>query len=190
MRRATKIARKGSFEASFAIDRLTLDYEDRFRRRKRFTAEGGTDVLLDLPETAMLHDGDGLVLEGGGYIAVRAAAEKLIEVKARTPGLLARLAWHLGNRHLPIHIGEDRILLRDDHVIVDMLKGLGAETRAVEEAFDPEGGAYNQRNHDSYSLAGAHHHHGHGHHDHDHHDHDHEHGPDCGHDHHGHDHKH
>lgn len=181
MRRAIAVDKAGSWNAGTALDRLTLDYEDRYRRRKRFTGEGGLDILLDLAETTMLQDGDGLALEGGGHVLVRAAAERLIEVTAATPGLLARLAWHLGNRHLPVSIAAERILLRDDHVIVDMLRNLGGRVRSVQEPFQPEGGAYGQQNHDHRHPHGHAHDHGHGHdpgHEHGHHhrhDHDHDH---------------
>ncbi len=178
MRRAVAVTKKGGWDESTALDRLTLDFEDRYRRRKRFTGEGGLDLLLDLAETTLLQDGDGLALEGGGYVLVRAAAENLVEVTAASPGLLARLAWHLGNRHLPVSITADRILLRDDHVIVDMLKGLGGMVRAVQEPFEPEGGAYGQQNHDHRHPHDHRHEHGHAHehgpHDHGH-DHDHRH---------------
>ena len=96
----------------------------------------------------MLHHGDGLKLEDGGIVEVRAAAEQLVEITATDAGALARLAWHLGNRHLPAEIGKARILIRDDHVIVDMLERLGAEVRRVQRPFNPEGGAYGQHNHD------------------------------------------
>ena len=165
MRRAIAVDKSGSWNAGAALDRLTLDYEDRYRRRKRFTGEGGLDILLDLPETTLLQDGDGLALEGGGHVLVRAAPERLIEVTAPTPGLLARLAWHLGNRHLPAEIADDRILIRDDHVIVDMLERLGAKVRRVQRHFNPEGGAYGQHNHDPahpHRHAEDHHHADHG----------------------------
>lgn len=148
MIRATAIAAAGTWPERETRDRITLDYDDRFRRRKRFTAEGGLEILLDLAEAVPFRDGDGLALEGGGYVRVAAAAESLVEVRGRDAEALARLAWHLGNRHLPVAVRGDRLLIRDDHVIVDMLKGLGAETRAVREPFDPEGGAYGQHNFD------------------------------------------
>ncbi|WP_341894487.1 urease accessory protein UreE [Ferrovibrio terrae] len=173
---------------------VTLAHHDRHRRRIRLTADDGTAFLLDLAEATVLRHGDGLKLDDGGYIEVQAAPEQLIEVSAPTPELLARLAWHLGNRHLPAEIRGDRILIRDDHVIVDMLKGLGASVAAVNAPFDPEGGAYGQHNHDPshpFGLgsrygkggekAGGHSHdhdhgHGHGHHHHHHgDDHDHHH---------------
>lgn len=158
---------------------VTLSHHDRHRRRIRLTADDGTAFLLDLAEATVLRHGDGLKLESGGYVEVVAAPEPLVEIRAATAQLLARLAWHLGNRHLPAEIHADRILIRDDHVIVDMLKGLGAEVRHTEAPFDPEGGAYGQHNHDPshpYGLGSrygkqAHSHdhghdHGHGHHHH------------------------
>lgn len=176
---------------------VTLAHHDRHRRRIRLTADDGTSFLLDLAEATVLRHGDGLKLENNaGYIEVQAAPEQLIEVSAPTPELLARLAWHLGNRHLPAEIRGDRILIRDDHVIVDMLKGLGAQVQAVNAPFDPEGGAYGQHNHDPshpYGLGsrygkGSEHAHSHGGHSHVH-----SHADDPGHEHdhhHDHDHKH
>ncbi|HEX9464610.1 MAG TPA: urease accessory protein UreE [Alphaproteobacteria bacterium] len=144
---------------------LTLAFDDRHRRRIRLATDAGEPVVLDLPQTAVLGDGDGLALAEGGFLAVRAAAEDLVEVTAPTPDLLVRIAWHIGNRHIPAEIRGDRILIRDDHVIVAMVQGLGAAVRRVRAAFTPEGGAY---------ASPAHHdHHSHGHHDHEHaHDHD------------------
>ena len=103
----------------------------------------------------MLHGGDGLKLEEGGFVEVKAALEDLVEIRGRDSASFARLAWHLGNRHLPAQIEPDRILIRDDHVIVDMLRGLGAEVRKVRVPFDPEGGAYGQHNHDPDHRHGA-----------------------------------
>ena len=189
MFRATEIVKAGHWPASERKATVTLAHHDRHRRRIRLTADDGSAFLLDLSEATVLRHGDGLKLESGGYIELQAAPEQLIEVSAPTPELLARLAWHLGNRHLPAEIRGDRILIRDDHVIVDMLKGLGASVAAVNAPFDPEGGAYGQHNHDPshpYGLgsrygkggeqAGGHSHsHDHGHHHHHGHDHSHDH---------------
>ena len=142
MRRAREVAPAGRWPAAQAVDTLTLAFDDRHRRRLRLTGDGGTDVLLDLPDAVVLDDGDGLALEGGGWVAVRAAPEDLLEVTAASPAALVRLAWHIGNRHVPADLGPDRILIRDDHVLADMLRGLGAAVRPVRAPFRPEAGAY------------------------------------------------
>jgi len=148
MKRAIEVVRAGAWPASQRTDTVTLLFDDRYRRRLRMLGDGGLDFLLDLAEPVVLRGGDGLKLEEGGFVEVKAAEEELIEIRGRDAAAFARLAWHLGNRHLPAEISADRILIRDDHVIVDMLKGLGAEVRAVKAPFDPEGGAYGQQNHD------------------------------------------
>ena len=175
MKRASAVLPKGSFADDAVVGEVVLDSEARLRRRAVLSA-GRQQFLLDLAELVPLNDGDGLALDGGGVIRVLAAPERLVEITAKSPAELVRIAWHLGNRHLPTQLLADRIRIRPDHVIEDMLVGLGATVAKVDAAFDPEGGAY----------AGGHHDHGH---DHDHHGHDHDHGACCGHDH-GHDHDH
>jgi urease accessory protein len=174
--RATAVHHAGSWPAEEARDAVLVDFDDRFRRRRLYTGEGGLAFLLDLAEAAVLRDGDGLALATGGFVLVKAAPEPLVEITAKDHGHFARIAWHLGNRHLPTQIDGDRLLIRDDHVIVHMLEGLGAVVRRVDQPFDPEGGAYGQHNHDPGQRHGAHHHHhhhgDHGHH-HDHGDHHH-----------------
>lgn len=159
MLRATQVLKAGSWQASPA-DRITLSYDERHRRRLRFLAEAGTEFLLDLPRTTVLRGGDGLQLEDGRVILVAAAAEPLLEVTASDPEQLARLAWHIGNRHLPAQIATGRILIREDSVIEDMLRGLGAGVRHVAEPFTPEPGAYD--NSHSLLFAPGHAPHGHG----------------------------
>ena len=100
------------------------------------------EFLLDLPEVPALKDGDNLALEDGRLIAVRAAPERLLEITCTDAHHLACIAWHLGNRHLATEIGEEKLLIRYDHVIADMVKGLGASAREIEAPFNPEGGAY------------------------------------------------
>jgi urease accessory protein len=153
--------------AEGCVDTVRLDFEARHRRRFLLTTESGRDVLLDLAEVPSLEEGDALVLESGERIGVRCAEEALVEVRPG-PGIgLPRLAWHLGNRHLPTEIGADALWIREDHVIEDMLARLGAAVRHVHRAFRPEGGAYGH---------GRTHGHDHGHdHDHDHGSHPHEH---------------
>lgn len=175
MKRASAVLPKGSFADDAVVGEVVLDSEARLRRRAVLSA-GRQQFLLDLSELVPLNDGDGLSLDGGGVIRVLAAPERLVEITATSPAELVRIAWHLGNRHLPTQLLADRIRIRPDHVIEDMLVGLGATVAKVDAAFDPEGGAY----------AGGHHDHDH---DHDHHGHDHDHGACCGHDH-GHDHAH
>jgi urease accessory protein len=142
-----------------AIGTLTLDFDARHRRRIRLTADHGEDVLLDLPKTVAMADGDGLQLDDGNWLRVRAAAEPLIEVNHADRHQLVRLAWHLGNRHLPTEIREDSLLIRPDHVIEGMLRGFGAELRKIEAAFQPEGGAYGsgQHGHRHHEEDGHHH---------------------------------
>lgn len=125
-----------------ASDRVVLDFDHRHRRRIAMTGEQGAAFLLDLAEAVALRDGDGIVLEDGRIIEVRAADEPLAEITAADLAHLVRLAWHIGNRHLPAALSADRLLIRRDHVIEHMLEGLGATVRHVEAPFDPEAGAY------------------------------------------------
>lgn len=123
---------------SVAAGTVLLDYESRFLRRKRLQAEGGESFLVDLPETVSLSDGDAFALEDGRVIAVRAAAEPVLLIR----GDLARLAWHIGNRHTPCQIGPDHLVIRADHVLEVMLRQLGAQVAPATAPFTPEGGAY------------------------------------------------
>jgi urease accessory protein len=163
MSRVSRIDRAGHWPREKSRGTVTLDYEDRHRRRLQLTSDAGLSFLLDLARATVLADGDGLPLEDGGWIEVKAAPEMLIEVTAPSPEALCRLAWHIGNRHVAASIEQDRILLRDDHVLVAMLEGLGATVHPVSAPFTPERGAY--------APAAAHHHD----HDHDHHGHAHDH---------------
>jgi urease accessory protein len=157
MVRAVAVLKAGSWEAT-PVDRITLSYDERHRRRLRFVADAGTEFLLDLPRTTVLRGGDGLRLEDDRVILVLAAAEPLLAVTAADAEQLARLAWHIGNRHLPAQLTAGRILLRADSVIEAMLKGLGASVRHVTEPFTPEPGAYDSSH--SLLLAPGHHAHG------------------------------
>jgi urease accessory protein len=139
---ATEVLAAGAWPGQTAADRLVLPYEERYRRRLRYVAEGGTAFLLDLPRAVVLHTGDGLRLTDGRIIRIEAAPEPLVRITARDVATLVRLAWHLGNRHLPAQLASDHILIREDPVILDMLRGLGALTEPVQLAFTPEAGAY------------------------------------------------
>ena len=142
MRRATAMARAGQWPAERAAGAVTLDFDSRHRRRLRLAADDGAAFLLDLAKPVALRDGDGLRLEDDTWIAVRAAPEAVVDITCAERRELLRVAWHLGNRHLPTQILDGALRIRDDHVIVDMVRGLGAEIRKHTVAFDPEGGAY------------------------------------------------
>jgi len=203
MIRATKVLGQHRWTQS-AADTVVLDFDDRHRRRMAMTGTRGLEFLLDLENAVALRGGDALVLEDGRLIEVVAAAEPLLEIRGADPLHLVRVAWHLGNRHLPTQIMPKGLRIRRDHVIEAMVKGLGARIIEIEAPFDPEGGAYAQAAHDHGGhdhAAHDHGHHGHHHHDdhahrhggHDHgHDHDHHHHHDehCDHDHHHRDHSH
>ncbi len=142
MNRAQQILPSGSWTTSTASDHIELDHDARPRRRFRYVAQAGTDFLLDLPRATVLNHGDGLLLDDGRVVQVLAAPEALTEVKAHSAQELVKLAWHIGNRHLPAQLDADRILIRQDHVITDMLIGLGAIVRQLQAPFTPESGAY------------------------------------------------
>jgi urease accessory protein len=145
MRRAIHTERAGKWPSDQACGTVTLSYDDRYRRRIKLTIESGEAVLLDLPRPVLLGHGDGLALDDGGWIEVHAAAEPLIEARVGTPALFARIAWHIGNRHLPAQFLNDRILLRPGRVTEEMLRRLGAELRVINAPFIPERGAYDDR---------------------------------------------
>ena len=126
---------------------ITLDETARHRRRIKMVSDQGAEFLLDLPEARLLRHGDGLVLDDGRLIEVRAVPEPLMEVRGRDRRHLLALAWQIGNRHLAAQIEPERILIRRDHVIAEMLTGLDATVTDVEEPFDPEGGAYGDSRH-------------------------------------------
>jgi urease accessory protein len=177
-------------------DTVVLDFDDRHRRRMAMTGTRGLEFLLDLEHATALRGGDALLLEDGRLIEVVAAPEPLLEIRGSDPHHLIRVAWHLGNRHLPTQIMPKALRIRRDHVIEAMVKGLGARVIEIEAPFDPEGGAYAAAGHGhAHEGEGDHHHPGHDHaHDHlHHHDHDHHHHHDDHGDHehhHGHSHAH
>jgi urease accessory protein len=138
MLRVTNIKPSGSWAAASASDRVTLDAGDRNRRRIVLTAEKGTEFLLDFAKPVSLRDGDGLVLDDGSIVLVAGAPEKLVEICAGSALDTVRLAWHLGNRHTDVQIVGDRLRIRRDHVLEDMLRGLGAHLTPLDAAFDPE----------------------------------------------------
>ena len=168
------------------------------------TGTRGLEFLLDLEHAVALRGGDALVLDDGRLVEVVAAPEPLVEIRGNDPQHLVRVAWHLGNRHLPTQIMAKGLRIRRDHVIEAMVKGLGARVIEIEAPFDPEGGAYAtprpctrmrkpMRTHMArpIRMPMRHGRHDHSSHDHGHDDHHHHHDEHCDHDHHhGHSHAH
>ncbi|HEX2942949.1 MAG TPA: urease accessory protein UreE [Rhodopila sp.] len=151
MTRVVQVQPAGQWDSARETDQVLIDYDRRFRRRIVLETEAGAAVLIDFPQAVRLRDGDGLVLETGAVVRVRARPEPLLEIHAHDDADLVRIAWHLGNRHLPVQLVKDRIRIRADHVIAEMVEGLGGHVERIEAPFDPEAGAY--------AGAGGHHHH-------------------------------
>jgi len=154
--RATRVIAAGAWDGEPA-DRVVLEFDDRHRRRIHMSGEGGLSFLLDLASAVALRSGDGLVLEDGRLVEVVGAAEDLCEIAATDAAHFLRLAWHLGNRHLPVQVGDGSLRIRRDRVIEEMVAGLGGRMRAVKAPFDPE----------TRAIHGAHDHNGHAAHRHD-----------------------
>jgi len=146
----------GKWPAEKAAGSVTLDFDGRHRRRIRLTADHGEAVLLDLPKAVAMADGDGLQLEDGRWLKIQAAPELVVEVRHKDRNQLVRLAWHLGNRHLPTEIRDQVLCIRPDHVIEHMLHGFGADLIQVQAPFQPEGGAYGGHHH-NHDDSGHHH---------------------------------
>jgi urease accessory protein len=147
--RAESVLPAGGWDAAAEVDRVLIDFDRRHRRRILLHTEQGREVLLDLPQAVRLREGDGLAVSGG-VVRVCAKPEPLLEIHTHDEGELARIAWHLGNRHLPVQLLGDRIRIRSDHVIEEMVERLGGHVESIKAPFDPEPGAY---------AAGHHHHH-------------------------------
>ena len=182
MPRATSVLRAAERSDTSAVDTLILPQAQRQAQKGFLFGVKGTCVEIDFAEPVRLRTDDALVLDDGGLIEIVAEPEPLIEARAADLPALARLAWHLGDRHVPVQVLERRLRLKPDPAIETLLHRLGAKVVAIAAPFEPEGGAYD-------AAAGDHghdHHHHHPDHGHDHHDHDHAHD----HGHHKHDHKH
>ncbi len=124
--------------AADAADHIVLSYDERFVRRKRLVCASGATVMVDLPETVSLNDGDALLTDDGRKLAIVAAEEPVVLITGNLP----RLAWHIGNRHTPCEVTATHLVIRRDHVLEDMLRGLGADLTLTLAPFRPEGGAY------------------------------------------------
>ena len=140
--RSTNIIAAGSWNGANAVDQVVLDFDERHRRRITLTGERGTSFLLDLPHATVLHDGDGLLLDDGSIVRVVGRPEPLVEIAATSAHDLARLAWHLGNRHTDVQVVGNKLRIRRDHVLEDMLRRLGAQLSPIDAPFEPERGAY------------------------------------------------
>jgi urease accessory protein len=151
VKRASVIRQTSEWNPAEAIDRVTLAAEDRHRRRLVMTGESGTRFLLDLPQAAMLRDGDGLVLDDGSIVRVVGKPEPLVEIAAPDEAARLRIAWHIGNRHVEVQVVGERLRIRRDHVLEAMLTGLGAALTPLEAPFEPEQGAY-AHGHDDWHV--------------------------------------
>lgn len=154
MRRATTVLIPGEGRDQEPAGRLRLDHHHRHRRRLTLKTVEGETILLDLPSAVHLRGGDRLLLDDGAVLDVEAVDEPLLHITAGDTASLIRIAWHLGNRHLPTQLLGDALRIREDHVLEDMIRLLGGTVIHVAAPFDPEGGAY-------AGAAGHHHHHAH-----------------------------
>lgn len=159
MHQASLHRRAGLWPNTEVMGTVTLDFDARHRRRIRLSTDQGEDVLLDLPRAVPMEDGDGLRLYNGRWLEVRAAVEPLVEIRHKDREKLLRIAWHLGNRHLPTELRDGVLRIRPDHVIENMLHGLGAELARVQDHFQPEGGAYGGHGHHHNDHDEVKHHH-------------------------------
>jgi len=176
MLRVVRVVSSAQTGGARLIDSVMLAPDQRRLQSAHLTGVNGTLIGLMLPEPVMLRMGDAFELDDGSFVDIVIEPEPLIEVRGNDLTHLARLAWHLGDRHVPVQVLTNRLRLRRDDALEAMLAALGARLTPIEAPFDPEGGAYA-----THAAPG----HGHHHHDgcgHDHH-HDHAHGHDHGHDH-------
>jgi len=173
MPRATSVLRVAERQNTPVVDTLILPYAQRQAQKGFLFGVKGTCVELDFAEAVRLRTDDALLLDTGGVVEVVAEPEPLIEARAADLASLARLAWHLGDRHVPVQIMERKLRLKRDPAIEALLQGLGAKLVAIDAPFEPEGGAYDAHagGHD-HAHDHDHHHHDHHHHDHHHHKHD------------------
>ena len=161
MRRVVRVIGSGH---SAPIDSVILKTDQRRLQTAHLTGVNGTAIGLMLPEPVFLRNGDALELDDGSFIDVVVEAEPLVEIRGKDLTHLARLAWHLGDRHVPVQVLNNRVRMRRDAALEALLESLGARLTGIEAPFDPEGGAYASRaahDHDAHD-----HHHGNDHHHH------------------------
>ncbi len=155
MRQVNRVIPAEYMDGQETKDTVTLNRQDRYRRRFRLTSDRGDDVLLNFPEPTYLEPGSGLSASDGNVYLVRAAPEDLLQIFANTSLMQVHLAWHLGNRHTPAEITAEGIFIRYDHVLEKLMQDLGAGVRRVQRPFEPVGGAYGGKG----ALHESHHHH-------------------------------
>ncbi len=141
MQRAGQVLRKNCFDPDGVRDSVTLEFENRYRRRFRLFTDNRQDVLLDLDECQHMRDGDAILLADGSLVLICARPEELLEITAPDSGVLMRVAWHLGNRHLPVQFAGDCLRIRWDPVIAGILCRLGCAVQQVTAPFDPDSAA-------------------------------------------------
>ena len=120
-------------------DTITLTYDQRFIRRKKLVSDNNFGFLVNLSETVSLKKNDGFLLDNGSIILIKSAEEELLEI---TSNNLMKITWHIGNRHIPCQIENERLLIQVDKVIEKLIIKLGGHVKKVKEEFNPEGGAY------------------------------------------------
>ncbi len=161
MPRATSVINGAHRHDRPVADTVILGHEQRSAQKLTVTGAKGTVIDIDLHMPVRLRTDDLLVLEDGTLVEVVAAPEPLIEARAADLAGLSRLAWHLGDRHIPVQVLPNRVRARRDAAVETLLTSLGAKVTMIDAPFEPEGGAY------ALSLAHDHGQHGHAHHDHD-----------------------
>ena len=122
-----------------AKDHISLSYDERFLRRKKLVSDNGFEFLVNLPETKSLSENQAFRLQSGNLILIKNKKESLLEIKGKN---LMQHIWHIGNRHMPCQIEENRIVIQYDKVIKSMVLQLGGMVKEIVEPFNPEGGAY------------------------------------------------
>lgn len=167
MRRVVRVVAGGTGGRA-PVDSVILGADQRRVQTAHLTGVNGTSIGLMLPEPVLLRNGDALELDDGSLVDVVAEPEPLVEIRGNDLTHLARLAWHLGDRHVPVQVLSNRLRIRRDSALETLLQNLGARLTEIEAPFDPEGGAYaTQTPHGHH--AHAHEHCGHDNHHHDHH---------------------
>ncbi|MDI3238099.1 urease accessory protein UreE [Acinetobacter ursingii] len=142
IKRLDEIASDQTFET------LELSFDTRQKSRFRATLANGKDIGVDLPRTGILRSGSFIATNEGDILRIDAKPEQLMQVTAKTDFELLKAAYHLGNRHVPLMLTPYALYFEPDHVLAEMVEGLGLQVKKVEHAFEPESGAYAQHNHD------------------------------------------